>query len=126
MQDVQRYDEARKGLVSLKTPSKPKSTTLQFRDGKVFWQHCVKGFNELDEGNLEQFKSNLLSRLRYLQEHTIEGRWDFVGSIMNQSVFARGYFCEVCQRRYSMRIIPLPFEVPKLLERLRVGGIPLE
>ena len=126
MEDLQEYDPTRKGLVDLEERPRPKFTTLAFHNGKVSWAHCPKGRNQISEGQLEQFKANFLQRLGQLQELVLKGKWSFLGSLLHQNIAGGGFFCETCQRRYSMKILPIVSETPRLLEKLRTSKLPIE
>ena len=124
--DLQQYNEKRKGLESLEEQATPKFTPLHLENGRITWQHCVKGFGQLTEGQLEQFKAKLLQRLGQLQELVLQGKWSFLGSLLHQNIAGGGFFCEACQRRYSMKILPIVSEVPRLLEKLRTSKLPIK
>lgn len=127
MEDTQRYDEKIKGLKDLEGPKRrTRFTSLQLRQGKIRWQHCPESFNELDDGQLQDFETRLRDRLFYLQENILKGAWDKVGNIANQNVGGGGFLCETCKIRYGAHIVPIPNGFPRLLEKLRLEKLPLE
>lgn len=123
--NVQRYDKARRGLVSFKRSQKTKTIPLELHGAEIVLRHCPKSGTKLSKVQLLVLERSLHSRLSYIQESALGGKWSFVGEALNQSVFGEGINCQTCRTRFSLRILFDREKVAQLLAKLQVTPHPL-
>lgn len=104
-QDGQRYDKARKGLVSFEHTQPRKPIPLVFsREGEVFVNHCANGGTKLSQGQTIVFKSNLASMLNRIRDNMINMKGYLMGKELDRPVFQEGIDCAQCKTRFRLSI----------------------
>ena len=103
-QDVQQYDEARKGLRSFEHTQPRKSIPLVFSPkGEIFVNHCSKG-TKLSKVQTTFLKSNLASILNRIRDNMKNKKGYLMGKELDRPVFQEGIDCSQCKTRFRLSI----------------------
>lgn len=104
-QNFQRYEEASKGLRSLKNPQPIKPIPLAFEDdGRVFINHCETQRVRLSQAQTNEFKSKLVSKLNQIRNHIINEKGSFLGKELDAPVFGGAFDCGHCKARFRLSV----------------------
>ena len=104
-QDLQRYEEAHKGLASFEHTQPTKSLSLVFsREGEVFVKHCASEKTKFSQARTVEFKGRLARALNRIRDNMINEKGYLMGKELDAPVFQGGFDCAQCKTRFGLSI----------------------